>query len=208
MNVMLATLPLPSVLDRPTDARTHRRYCIEEFRLTDSAVCAFNRTLEKLGRTSPPLQCDDVATAARQLLDDASDVPNCIRQRMRRARAASRMLDDAGWDVAERVSEALHRIQEYVRGSDDLIPDWLPHVGRLDDALVIDTAWPGIVDEFEDYLDFRRLRRQLAAERPMRGFDRQAWLSALIEEAALDRQLERVREHSYQPYACAMFAVH
>src|SRR3546814_19418915 len=48
---------------------------------------------------------------------------------------------------------------DYVRSRRDLIPDDLPRVGRLDDAIVIDAAWPRLADEVACYLDYCRIRR-------------------------------------------------
>lgn len=206
MNAMLSTIPLPEVLERAPACSVHRRHRIDAFQLTDSAVCAFNRTLEKLGRADA-LDCDRIATAARELLHCGCDVAPCIRQRMRRAQAATQMLHDPGWRVGEQVRDALHRVFEYVRRSDDLIPDRTPHVGRLDDALVIDVAWPLLADEFTDYLDFRRLR-QLCGSRRDPGFDRDSWRQAREDEAALVQYLGRVRSSCYVPAGAPMFLVH
>src|SRR3546814_11617452 len=54
---------------------------------------------------------------------------------------------------------------DYVRSRRDLIPDDLPRVGRLDDAIVIDAAWPRLADEVACYLDYCRIRR-IEAEPP------------------------------------------
>src|SRR3546814_4573423 len=48
---------------------------------------------------------------------------------------------------------------DYVRSRRDLIPEDLPRVGRLDDAIVIDAAWPRLADEVACSLDYCRIRR-------------------------------------------------
>ena len=103
-------------------------------------------------------------------------------------------------------------VLEYARGHDDLIPDWLPKVGRLDDAIVVDTAWPLLSAEFDDYLDYCRLR---AIEARLRGcevsgfsFSRDDWMEARYGEVALDRHQRDVRDHSYLPREPARFYIH
>ena len=58
----------------------------------------------------------------------------------------------------------------------------MPTVGRLDDAIVVDAAWPRLGDEIDSYLDYCRLR---ALEARLRGcgdtefkFNRADWQRA------------------------------
>src|SRR5690606_2900637 len=104
------------------------------------------------------------------------------------------------------------RVVGYVRGHDDLIPDQLPRVGRLDDAIVIDTAWPLLAAEVDEYLDYRRLRRIEAQLRGCTtrdfGFTREQCQQAFRAEAALAAHQRSVREHSYLPASTSRFQVH
>ena len=100
----------------------------------------------------------------------------------------------------------------YADDTHDLIPDWLPQVGRLDDAIVVEAAWPTLRGEVACYRDFRRLR---ALEAGLRGcrpdelpFDRHAWEVARQAEAALAAHRRRVRESSYVPAPTPVFRVH
>jgi len=72
------------------------------------------------------------------------------------------------------------------RESGDLIPHRLRRIGRLDDAIGIETAWPRLVDE----RDYR---------------DRESGRAA---EAALLEHQRRVRAASYVPLAANLFRVH
>ena len=84
---------------------------------------------------------------------------------MRRIETAAQMVEDPDWDEANDAIDTARLVIEYARGSDDLIPDWVPKVGRLDDAIVVDAAWPRLVGEIESYLDFCRLRSLEAGAR-------------------------------------------
>ncbi|HEV8695450.1 MAG TPA: hypothetical protein VGQ93_14905, partial [Lysobacter sp.] len=101
MNAMLtATIPLPAILDQPSPFGPGRRHCIDNFNLSAAAVDRFNALLTRLGRRTAPLDCDRLATAARELRSAAAGAsePPCIQQRMKRLEAAARMIDDSQWE--------------------------------------------------------------------------------------------------------------
>lgn len=207
----LAALPLALGL-RPM-LGPGRRHQIGDFNLSPRGLDQFNDLLARLGR-SQPLDCDQIATAARSLIDAGAEeaLPTCIAQRLRRVEVLGPLLADRSWAPAEGAGERLHVVQDYVLGSNDLIPDWLPRIGRLDDAIVIDTAWSLLFAEVMDYGDFCRLR---VLEAEMRGrtpasfrFDRQDWMVSRQAEADLRAHQQRVRDGSYVPGATRYFRVH
>ena len=217
MNAMLTTeYPLPSILYlTPSSRRPGRRKSIGQFRLNSLDLERFNRLLDRLGRHQAPLVADQVVTAARQLNQGNGQAePPCILQRVQRAETVVEMVADAAWMAASTHDAArpARLVADYLQGPESLIPDWLPHIGRLDDAIVLETAWPHLAGEVDGYLDFRRLRRIEAglrgcAENDFR-FDRKDWLEERRIEAALRTQQRQVREGSYLPAPCAMFRIH
>ena len=83
----------------------------------------------------------------------------------------------------------------YVEQARDLIPDEQPLVGRLDDALLVELAWPMVAEELEDFRDFCRFRDESGGHP-----DREQWLAARLEEGALWEQMHRVRAQHYVDY--------
>ena len=214
MNAMLSiTSPLPAILDQPASAGPGRRHFIENYCLTTRDVDRFNLLLLRLGRDAP-LDRDQVATAARELCDSNSLAvePPSIWQRMRRVETASMMIDDPDWDGTDDAIDTARLVIDYVHGSDDLIPDWVPAVGRLDDAIVVETAWPRLALEMDRYLDFRQLRDLADGVRGSSAsaghFVRADWEQARREEAALIAHQRQVRERSYLPTFASLFRVH
>jgi uncharacterized membrane protein YkvA (DUF1232 family) len=218
MNALMTTLslvqPLPAVLDAPRSfSLLHRRKNIGEYRPASADLVRFNHLLARLGRRQGPLDIDRLATAARQLTDAADDdAPGCIAQRIAWLESVVAMTGDRDWEAANEAAECARLVADYANDTHDLIPDWLPRIGRLDDAIVMETAWPTLGREVSRYRDFRRLR---AVEAGLRGcapeelpFDRRAWETARDVEAMLIAHRHRVRESSYAPVPSAMFRVH
>lgn len=206
--------PLPQVLSGATPSRPNRRRRIGSFRLSTLDMERFNHLLSTLAGDRIPLDCDQVVTAARLLADScgSQSLPTCIRQRLEQADSLSSMLADHTWRPANDTVEPASAVLDYLNGHNDLIPDWIPQVGRLDDAIVIETAWPRLAGEVLSYQDFCRLRlieahlqqQDLEAFR----FDRNDWEVARRAEAGLRAHQHRVRTSSYVPAAAGIFRVH
>lgn len=215
MNAMLSSMtPLPSILDQPAFAGPRRRHSIDTYFLAALDVERFNHLLSRLGRRQAPLDCDQLVTAARELCSRSIDTvePLSIRQRMRQAETAALMVGDPDWTAANDAVDAARLVIAYARGNDNLIPDWVPRVGHLDNAIVVDTAWPRLAGEVESYVDFCRLRDMEAGLRgcpsAALGFKRADWEQMRREEAVLVAHLRAVREHSYLPQSASLFRIH
>lgn len=215
MNAMLSTtIPLPAILDRPALTRPGRRHRIGNHCLAPLDVERFNHLLLRLGRRQAPLDRDQLVTAAGDLCSRNIDrvEPPSIRQRMRQVKTAALMVGDPDWTTTNDVVDAARLVIDYARGNDNLIPDAVPKVGRLADAIVVDAAWPRLADEIERYLDFCRLRDVAAGRRdcssPAQGFNRADWEQAHRKQAALVAHQRAVREHCYLPEAALLFRIH
>lgn len=203
--------PLPSILRTPFDGPTRRR-CINGFQLSAPEVDRFNGVLVRLG-LGQPLQSDQLASAGRELSrPHPHGAAPCIRQRLRWIAVLERLLGERHWTATAGATEAAIAIVDYAHNCNDLIPDWLPRVGRLDDAIVVEAAWPQVAQDVDEYLDYRRTRRDEAARRDRSPsgfvFTRDDWEQVRYERAALAQQQRRVRESSYLPASAPVFRIH
>jgi uncharacterized membrane protein YkvA (DUF1232 family) len=216
MYAQIATLqPLSAALQSSAWTslnRPARRHFVGGFLLEAEALAHFNQLLVRLHHF--PLDCDQLATASRELGRSADGRrPASIEQRLQLASAVDRMITDATWQPASEAVEPARVVMDYVHGDHDLIPDSVPLVGRLDDAILIDAAWPQLAGEVDCYLDYCRLR---AIEAELRGcavggfaFTREHWQQARRAEAGLIAHCRRVGEDSYLPSpAAACFRVY
>lgn len=215
MNAMLtATIPLPAILDQPSPIGPARRHSIDNFHLTAASVDRFNAVLARLGRRTAPLDCDRLATAARELRDrtTGADEPACILQRMKRLEAAVLMLDDIQWEPVDDAGNVASLMVQYASGRHQLLPNSLPKVGRLDDAIAVEAAWPSLRSEVAAFLDYCRVRSLEASLRGRDiggfGFSRNDWEEARQAEYILEKQRRCIRECSYLPQRETRFLVH
>lgn len=210
MNIPLASIaPLPEALSRPGLNGSGRRHRIGQHDIDPGILRHFNDLLAQIDLDHVPLDRDQVASAARELVDRNVEervdgiAPRCIRQRMRRAGAIDLMFHDPEWDARPSPAFAARLVVDYIRGSVSVIPNALPVVGRLDDAVMVETAWPQAAAEVRDYLDFCRVRRieaELRNERRLHfGFTRANWVAARQAEAEWIAHCRRVATSTYVP---------
>ena len=125
--------------------------------------------------------------------ESAEDVLNRRLQRLETLRS---MLADCGWDTDSASCERLRKMFAYIDQGDDLIPDDEPLIGKLDDVLLIELAWPAFATEADDYRDFCAFRTD---ERPEGDGDEQraAWMRHRLAEIALFEHHQRVNDSRY-----------
>jgi hypothetical protein len=174
-----------------------RRRQVAGLKLADAAMLEFNYHLQGVSRRAPPVDADQITSLARWLQDLPSEAAEAtINVRLARAESLRRMLDDPDWSLPANVAQSGRRLLDYIRRIDDLIPDDMPLLGHLDDALLVELSWSEFAGEIQDYLDYCRFRggshlRGSADER------RKQWETAVLAEAGELIHRQQVRERGY-----------
>lgn len=168
--------------------------------LPPTAIAEFNQLLHELHPDAPFVDRDAVASVARWLQSLPGPQAEALLQaRLGRLAELQAMVADTDWAIEPALARRVGRLVEYVERERDLIPDDVPRIGRLDDALLVELAWPMVAEELEDYRDFQRFREESGD-----AFDghprRDDWLRVRLEEGALWEQLHRVRHQHYIDY--------
>ena len=106
---------------------------------------------------------------AAGLVEDvrSSEVPEFVLERVATLELLIEMLRDEQWRLAGKDRERILDALAYFVDPDDLIPDRVPGIGYLDDAIMIELVARELKHEIEAYEDFcayRRKRRKPAGE--------------------------------------------
>jgi len=192
-----APTPVGSPLPLPRARSLRRRHSAGSVDLAEMAIEKFNTLVHQLCLEAPQIDADAIASVARWLDSQPADQREMLLQsRLDRMAELEAMKKDPDWllDPAQ-----MHRVElmlDYVARENDLIPDEIPVHGRLDDALLLELAWPVFAEDVEDYRDFCRYREEMMAH-DQRCATQSDWLRARSEEGALWEQLHRVHEQHY-----------
>ena len=192
--------PVPHSTPSPLPLRASpgvRVAAVAPLHIAAPALARFNDVLRAVHPDAQHLDAARVADLALWLLElSPSQARRELHQRLARLRELRRMAADADWDTDTAQRARLQRLLDYVIDPDDLIPHGTPRLGRLDDALLVELAWPAFADELEDYLDFCRFRH----EQHPRGappLKRSAWVRMRLLDGQLWQQMQRVHQASH-----------
>jgi len=165
--------------------------------LRADAVAGFDELLHELNPDAARVSAERLEGLCQWL---ASLPPATAREvldrRVHRIEEMRAMRADADWDLDEATAARLDKLLAYVDRDDDLIPDHDAVLGKLDDVVLLELAWPAFAAEVDEYLDFSDYR---VAEAPAGdgGTRRAAWLRDRIAEIALWRHHRRVNDGHY-----------
>lgn len=136
-----------------------------------------------------------VIAAATELLKSAkaNELPDFIRSRLEGLDNLLAMLNDEGFHLDGEDREHIVRALVYFIDPADAIPDHVPVLGYLDDAIMIELCLRALHNELEAYEDFCDFR-QHEAER--RGLDPATLGRADFLESRRDELVERMRRRS------------
>jgi uncharacterized membrane protein YkvA (DUF1232 family) len=165
---------------------------------SDEELAYFRSRMHRVrdrGGQRPPHAVAAAAVAEVERLRSATHSP-FIRRRIDRVASLVAMLDDPEWQLPElergRVLDGL----AYVADVEDLVPDDVPVLGLVDDAVMLELLLRELQHELEAYEDFDEYRRDEAARRDKPGVhrpvSREDWLAS--RRAALHARIRERRD--------------
>ena len=123
----------------------------------------------------------DLVGAAGGLLEKvrASGLSGAVRKRLEDLGALIAMLEDREWALEGEDRDRILSVMSYFADPLDLIPDSIPGLGYLDDALMAELILRDLRNELEAYQDFCRYREEQEQRRGENAhIGREQWLAA------------------------------
>lgn len=131
--------------------------------LSDRDLRHFRRELDRARASVGIADDEEILAAARDLVQSmrTSELPDFVSERLERLETAIAMLCDAEWALGARERSPMLGALAYLCDPEDIIPDDIPGIGLLDDAVMIELAFRELHHEIEAYEDFRAWRQAL-----------------------------------------------
>jgi len=165
------------------------------FELDDSDLTHFRLIMREARKAAARMAPEDIVAAAEELLQDigTTGTPGFIQERIDKLRLLLRMMSDLDWRLPHQEATRVLNALAYFTEPDDLIPDHIPGLGFLDDAIMVELVVRELEHEIEAYRDFCEFRGQHSAT------SRDDWLIERREE--LQQRMRSRREARRQDHA-------
>ncbi len=166
------------------------------FDLDEDDLKHFRLIMQEARQTASHLPPEDIVAAAEELLASAemSTAPGFIVDRLHNLRLMINMLSDIEWRLPHQEATRVLHALAYFAEPEDLIPDSIPGLGFLDDAIMIELVVRELKHETDAYRDFCDYRDRMMQERgPAATVSREGWLDNRREE--LQVRMRRRRKH-------------
>jgi uncharacterized membrane protein YkvA (DUF1232 family) len=126
------------------------------FELSDSDLDHFRQVMISAREKTSGLDEVTIIENARKLLFEVwhSETSDFIRERMNRLENMIGMAVDKGWALDEEDRLRVVQALAYFSEPEDLIPDDIPGLGFLDDAIMIEMVTADLQHEIQAYRDF------------------------------------------------------
>ena len=165
------------------------------FELDDNDLKHFRLIMREVRKNAARMAPEDIVANARTQLADVSEssAPGFILDRIHRLRLMISMLTDIEWRLPHEEATRVLNALAYFTEPEDLIPDHIPGVGFLDDAIMVELVVRELKHEIEAYEDFCNYRDSAAGGRTTR-VSREDWLERRRKE--LQSRMRRRRKES------------
>ncbi len=149
------------------------------FELDDNDLKHFRLIMSEARKAASRMAPEDIVAAAEDLLKEVprTKAPGFIVERLERLRLMIQMLSDIEWRLPHQDATRVLNALAYFAEPEDLIPDHIPGLGFLDDAIMIELVVRELKHEMEAYQDFCDYRERLLASGDGSSASREGWLN-------------------------------
>ena len=140
----------------------------------------YRRVMDSVWKRNKKRAEKDLVTGARRLLKKATQVgaPEYVRSRLADLEILCSMLDDSEWPLEADDRNRIVAGVGYFAVANDMIPDKIPGLGLLDDALMAELVARELKPELDGYRDFCQYRENETTLRGKTKVSRDDWLAA------------------------------
>ncbi|MFP6654682.1 MAG: YkvA family protein [Myxococcota bacterium] len=131
------------------------------FELSDKDLRYFRQVLQKVRKGQSAENEEVILREARGLLAEVAktDAPQFVRQRIARLGQLIDMVEDKEWRLEGTDRKRVLNALAYFADPDDLIPDRVPGLGYLDDAIMVELVVQDLkheIEAFEAFVEYRK----------------------------------------------------
>jgi uncharacterized membrane protein YkvA (DUF1232 family) len=164
-----------------------------ELELSDADLEHFRKVMDATWQRNAQRDERDILESARRLLGESrgAEAPAYVKKRLEDIDTLISMLEDREWPLEQKHRRRILAAVSYFADPKDMIPDQLPGIGFLDDALMAELVVGELEPELDGYREFCEYREN--EESRNKHATREEWLAAKRRQVFLQIQ-RRQRE--------------
>ena len=146
-----------------------------KFTLSDNDLKLFQEYVDSVREADGRQQsAEQIEAAAIALLEDVQkgELPEFVAEHMRKLTVVIDMINDEEWRLSEEEREQVIGALAYLCDPEDLIPDNIPVLGFLDDAIYAEMVLGALRNEIALFEEFCAFRAAEESRRKARGENR------------------------------------
>lgn len=165
------------------------------FQLSDKDLEFFSKRMQAAQKKAGQEGEAAVLKAAGEILAsaDGRDVPDFVKERFVKLEMLTQMIADKSWNISGEDRDRIINAVAYVCDPTDLIPDNIPGIGLIDDAIMIELVCTDLQHDIEAYKDFCNYRDREVARRGASGKDVAQETFLVARRAQLHERMRRRR---------------
>jgi uncharacterized membrane protein YkvA (DUF1232 family) len=132
------------------------------FDLEDKDLKYFRANMKQAKDAAEHVTEEQILARAADMVDQvkSQEVPAFVKQRLDRLSALIDMVQDEEWALAAQERKNVLAALAYFADPQDMIPDNIPVLGYIDDAIMIELVVSELKPEIDAFEDFCRYRRE------------------------------------------------
>ena len=153
------------------------------FELKESDLDYFRNVMREAKSEAKSLSEAEILANAKSLSSDVSvDVPTFVSERIKTLATLVAMIEDNEWNIPDEARSDVLSALAYFSDPEDLVPDHIPVLGFLDDAIMIELVAEELKDDIEAFLEFCNYRLREEGRHGDAAVTRDEWLHAKRKE--------------------------
>jgi uncharacterized membrane protein YkvA (DUF1232 family) len=131
--------------------------------LSERDLKHFRRELRRARESVGIADDEEILGAAAEVVASLrrAELPDFVTDRLEKLELMLAMMRDDDWELDEQERNPVLSALAYLCDPEDIIPDNIPGIGLLDDAVMIELAFRELRHEIDAYEDFCRYRKSL-----------------------------------------------
>ena len=153
------------------------------FELKESDLEHFRNVMREAKSSAKTLTEAEILANAKSLSEDVKgNVPPFVSERIKKLETLVAMIEDDEWKIPDEERNDVLSALAYFSDPEDLVPDHIPVLGFLDDAIMIELVAEELKDDIEAFLEFCRYRTREEGRHSDAAITRDEWLASKRKE--------------------------